>query len=220
MITKMDFEGIPFIGVYGFCTDSLTMIRPYLGKKYKSAQQVLQTPVIETTVGKSALVGVFVAGNSTCVVAPFFAEDAEIDAVKMCSESDAEVKVTVYPGKHTALGNLVLANDKACIISPVLERKFFQDALDTEVVRATLGGFTTVGSIGVVTNKAGVFHPSLSDEDVEFAEEVLRIPCERATANMGVGYIRLCLLANSHGAIAGTQTTGPELVRIEDILEV
>ncbi len=213
MITTMDFEGVPYVGVYGFCTDSVALLRPLLGKKYNTVNQVLKTPVVEVSIGKSMLVGVFVAGNSNCVVLPYFAEDAEVETVKEHTE------IAIYPEKHTALGNLVLANDRACIVSPVLDRKFFQDALDTEVVKATLGGFTTVGSVGVVTNKAGVLHPSLSEEDVEFTEELLRISCDRATANMGVGYIRLCLLANSHGAIAGSQTTGPELFRIEDILE-
>ncbi len=213
MIAKMNFEGVPFIGAYGFCTDSLAIMRPYLGRKRKTVKRVLKTPVVEGTVGKSLLVGIFVAGNSRCIVLPYFAEDGEIETVKEHTE------VVIYTEKYTALGNLVLANDRACIISPVLDRKFFQDALDTEVVKATLGEFSTVGSIGVVTNKAGVLHPSLSEEDVEFVEELLRIPCDTATANMGVGYIRLCLLANSHGIIAGTQTTGPELFRIEDILE-
>jgi translation initiation factor 6 len=213
MISKMDFEGIPFIGVYGFCTDSLTVIRPNLGKKCATVQDVLQTPVLETTVGKSYLLGVFVAGNSKCVVVPYFVEEKEKTSMR------EHVTVAVYPKKYTALGNLVLANDKGCIISPVLDRKFFQDVLDTEVVKAKLGEFPTVGAVAVVTNRAGVLHPSLSEEDVEFVEEVLHISCDMGTANRGVGYIRLCLLANSHGAIAGRQTTGPELVRIEDILE-
>ncbi|KYK33084.1 MAG: translation initiation factor IF-6 [Theionarchaea archaeon] len=211
MITKMSFEGIPFIGAYGFCTDSVTLIRPYVRKK-DEIKKVLQTPVVETTIGKSALLGVFVTGNSACVVLPYFAEDAELETI-------AHTEVAVYPEKHTALGNLVLANDKGCIISPVLDDTFFRDALGTEVVKACLGEFVTVGSVGVVTNRAGVLHPSLSEEDVEFVEELLRVPCDTATANRGVGYIRLCLLANSHGAIAGQSTTGPELVRIEDILE-
>lgn len=213
MISKMDFEGIPFIGVYGFCTDSVTMIRPNLGKKCEKMKEVLRTPVVEVTVGKSNLLGVFVAGNSRCVVLPYFIEEEEIKTAKEHCE------VAVYPKKHTALGNLVLANDKAGIVSPTLDKKFFEDALGTEVVKAKLGEFTTVGSVGVVTNKAGLLHPSLSREDVEFVEELLQVPCASATANKGVGFLRLCLLANSYGAIAGRHTTGPELVHIEDILE-
>ncbi len=213
MISKMDFEGIPFIGAYGSCTDSLTLIRPDLGRKREKVTEVLRTPVVETTIGKSHLLGIFVAGNSTRVVVPYFAEEDELTLIRDYAE------VHVYPEKHTALGNLVLANDKGCIISPVLNRDFFQDALNTEVVKAKLGSFSTVGSIGVVTNKAGLLHPSVPGEDIEFVEEVLKVPCATATANRGVGHIRLCLLANSNGAIAGRQTTGPELVHIEDILE-
>lgn len=213
MISKMDFEGIPFIGVYGFCTDAVTCVRPNLGKKQERIRDVLRTPIVEVTIGKSNLLGVFVTGNSRKVVLPYFAEEEEVQSMKEHSE------VAVYPRKHTALGNLVLANDKAGIISPVLDKAFFEDALGTEVIKAKLGEFSTVGSIGVVTNKAGVLHPSLSEEDVAFVEEFLRVPCAKATANRGVGFLRLCLLANSHGALAGRQTTGPELVHIEDILE-
>ncbi|MBU7013414.1 MAG: translation initiation factor IF-6 [Theionarchaea archaeon] len=213
MISKLDFEGISFIGVYGLCTDTITLIRPDLGKKLSTVERVLNTPVLETTIGRSYLIGVFATGNSTCLVVPYFAEPTEVESV------EAHVTCAVYPEKFTALGNLVLANDKACIVSPVLDAEFFQDALGTEVVRAQLGEFLTVGSVGVVTNKAGVLHPQLSDEDIEFVEDVLQISCERATANRGVGYLRLCLLANTKGILAGRETTGPELVRIEDILE-
>lgn len=213
MISKLDFEGTPYIGAYGLCTDSLTVLRPHLGKKAQKVKDVLQTPVVETTVGRSSLVGVLSAANSSCVVVPYFADEKELEHIQ------AVTNIAVYPEKHTALGNLVLANDKACIISPVLDRTFFQDALNTEVVSAKLGDFLTVGAVGVVTNSAGVLHPSLTKEDVEFVEEVLQISCDTATANKGVGYLRVCLLANSHGAVAGLETTGPELFRIEDILE-
>lgn len=213
MISKMDFEGIPFIGAYGFSTDLVTLIRPNLGKKRKKVEEALQTPVVEVTIGKSALVGVFTAGNSNGIVVPYFIEDVEVELLREHTD------VHVYPEKHTALGNLVLVNDKGCIISPELNHAFFQDALDTEVVNATLGGFSTVGSVGVATNKAGILHPALDGEDAEFVEELLRVPCETATANRGVGYVRLCVLANARGAIVGHLTTGPELVHIEDILE-
>jgi translation initiation factor 6 len=214
MIGKMDFEGVPFIGAYGFCTDSVTVMRSNLGRKRKKVGDILKTPVVETVIGGSGLLGVFAVATSRCVVLPYFVDDAEAESMKEYTD------VAVYPGKHTALGNLVLANDKGCIISPELDRTFFQDALNTEVVKASLGEFTTVGSIGVVTNKAGVLHPALSEEDREFVEELLHVPCDTATANRGVGYLRLCLLANSNGALVGQLTTGPELVRIEDILEV
>jgi translation initiation factor 6 len=213
MITKMYFKGIPFIGAFGCCLDSVTMIMPNLGKKAVKVQNVLKTPVIETTIGKSGLLGIFATGNSSGVVVPYFLEDQEKSLI------EEHIQVLPYLGKHTAIGNLVLANDKGCIISPLLDRKFFQDALDSEVVCSTLGGYQTVGSVGVVTNRAGMLHPDLSDEDIAFVEEILHISCARATANKGVGYMRLCLLANSQGAIVGGQTTGPELVHIEDILE-
>ena len=213
MIAQLDFDGIPFIGAYGTVTDAVTLMRPNLGKKVNTVHEVLKTPVVETTIGKSYLCGVFTAGNSRCVIVPYFIEEDEIESIA------SVIRCCVYPEKYTALGNLVLANDTACIISPVLDRTFFQDALDTEVVKATLGEGLTVGSVGAVTNKAGVLHPSLSEEEVAFVEEVLRIPCGTATANKGVGYVRLCVLANSHGIVVGSHTTGPELVRIEDILE-
>ncbi|MBU7018758.1 MAG: translation initiation factor IF-6 [Theionarchaea archaeon] len=213
MISKMDFEGIPFIGAYGFSTDLVTLIRINVGKNRKKVEEVLQTPVVEATIGKSILLGVFVAGNSSSLVVPYFIEDAEAALISEYTN------VHVYPGKHTALGNLVLSNDRGCIISPELDRHFFQDALGTEVVNGTLGGFSTVGSVGVATNRAGLLHPTVTEDDVEFVEELLHIPCGTATANRGVGYIRLCMLANTYGAILGQLTTGPEVVHIEDILE-
>jgi translation initiation factor 6 len=106
MISKMDFEGIPFIGAYGFSTDLVTLMRPSVEKKRKKVEEVLQTPAVEATIGKSILLGVFVAGNSHGLVAPYFIEDAEVALIREYTD------VHVYPEKHTALGNLVLANDR------------------------------------------------------------------------------------------------------------
>ena len=61
-------------------------------------------------------------------------------------------------------------------------------------------------------------HPKTSDADLDFAEEVLGVPADIGTINYGAPLVGSGLLANEHGYVAGEDTTGPELGRIEDAL--
>jgi translation initiation factor 6 len=49
---------------------------------------------------------------------------------------------------------------------------------------------------------------------------VLGVPTSIGSVNRGVTYVRSGLVVNSHGAIAGRETTGPELDRIEEAFEL
>ena len=64
-------------------------------------------------------------------------------------------------------------------------------------------------------------HPLADDEELEWIKDVLKIDCiGRGTANKGVTSVGACIIANSKGAIVGGDTTGPELLRIEDALDL
>ena len=49
-------------------------------------------------------------------------------------------------------------------------------------------------------------------------EEVLGVPPMVGTVSFGSPYVGAGVCASNKGAISGTQTTGPELNRIEDAL--
>jgi translation initiation factor 6 len=49
---------------------------------------------------------------------------------------------------------------------------------------------------------------------------VLKVPVDLGTINCGIPYVGMGLIANSHGAVAGFVTTGPELFILGQALDV
>jgi translation initiation factor 6 len=83
---------------------------------------------------------------------------------------------------------------------------------------ATIAGLKNVGAAAVATNKGVLVHPDIRDDEINLVKGVLRVPIDVGTACSGIKYIGTCVVANSHGAITGENTTGPELGRIESAL--
>ena len=61
-------------------------------------------------------------------------------------------------------------------------------------------------------------HPDVLPDEVLLIEEVLGVPPMVGTVAFGSPYVGAGLAASNNGAIAGRETTGPELNRIEDSL--
>jgi translation initiation factor 6 len=59
-------------------------------------------------------------------------------------------------------------------------------------------------------------HPSASQDDIKFLEEVLKTPADVGTVNNGTKLVGAGTVANSKGVLVGLATTGPEMARIEE----
>jgi translation initiation factor 6 len=87
-------------------------------------------------------------------------------------------------------------------------------------VRGEIADLPYVGSLAIATNKGVIAHPLLKDSEREVLEQVLKVPVDVGTINCGVPYVGTGLVANSHTAIAGLYTTGPEIFIIGNALDV
>ncbi|MCD6372594.1 MAG: translation initiation factor IF-6 [Thermococcus sp.] len=222
-IERLDFENSPYLGVYGTATDRLVLIREGLGeKKLEVLREVLKVPLIETSIMKSRIVGIFTAGNSNAIVVPWYIWDAELERINgHLREYGIDTEVVPFQSTLTALGNLILANDNAALVSAKFSReeaKRLEEVLGVEVERGMIGDFHAVGSVGVVTNRGGLVHPEATDEELEWLRDLFKVDIYVGTANMGVPFVGSCMLANSHGVVVGHLTTGPEIVKIEEAL--
>jgi translation initiation factor 6 len=207
----------PNIGVYAGANDSLAVIPPEAPESFSTlVSETLGVEVVESTVAGTTIVGVMMALNNNGALVPRHSSTQEVEKLE-----EAGLNVGVIPDKYTALGNLVLLNDRGAIASRVFSKssvKIMEDALGCEVVTRDLGGYKIVGSLGVATNKGALLHPNLDEEDLDWAEEVLKVEVDIGTVNQGVGYVKTGIVANSRGALIGSATTGPEIARIEDSL--
>lgn len=93
-----------------------------------------------------------------------------------------------------------------------------RDTLDVPVEPGTLGDVGTVGTAGVATNRGALCHPKATEPELAALEELLDVPADIGTINYGGPLVGAGLIANMHGYVAGEETTGPELGRIEDAL--
>ncbi|AEC52071.1 translation initiation factor IF-6 [Pyrococcus sp. NA2] len=222
-IERLDFENSPYLGVFGIATDKVVLIREGLQeKKLDVIREVLKVPVIEASIMKSRIIGTLAAGNSRAILVPWYVWDTEIERIKKAfQEYGIETEIVPFRTKYTALGNLILTNDKGALVSAKFSRqeaKEIGDILGVEVERGLIAGLNAVGSAGVVTNKGGLVHPETTDEELEWLSELFKVDVYVGTANMGVPYVGTCMLANSNGVVVGHLTTGPEIVKIEEAL--
>ncbi|MCE4604641.1 MAG: translation initiation factor IF-6 [Aeropyrum sp.] len=218
VIEKLNLYGNSNIGVYITASDSYAIIPDDLVPgDVEIVSEVLSLPaerVIGLRILGMRLVGVMISGNSNGVLLP---EGADVEA-EFLRKRLPDVNVGIVPTRSNALGNVVVSNDRACLVSPGLEREalaVIRDVLGVEVVEATIAGVYTVGSAVVATNRGGLVHPDASEDEVRFLSDLFKIPFEPGTINFGVEFVRTGLVANSYGALVGEDTTGPEIARIQ-----
>ena len=179
----------------------------------------LQVSPVPTSIGESRLLGPLVAMNSNGILVSRLAEQVEINEIKAATG----MNVSKLESKVTAVGNLVVANDKCALVSPILDHAALtevRDVLGTEVERTPIGEYHQVGSFVVATNNGAAVYPGLDEKEVNRLGALLGVDAYPASVNNGVPYVASGLIANSRNAIVGSQTTGPELVFITRALGV
>jgi translation initiation factor 6 len=212
--------GSPSIGVYSLATENFVII-PKMVPEDKAAKTAewLKVKLIHTTIGGSLLVGALACANSNGIILSPFVRQEELDTIK----ASLEGKITVMESRKTAFGNLVLANDKGALVDPRMKEpimKQVSEALGVEVVPGTIAGLTYVGSLAVATNKGVLAHPQLTADEKKVLESVFKVPVDVGSINCGIPYVGTGLIANSHAAVAGSMTTGPEMFIIGNALDV
>jgi translation initiation factor 6 len=212
--------GSPSIGVYALATETIVMI-PRMVPEDKAQEYAnwLKTKLVYTAISGSVLIGALACANSNGMLLPHSIRQEELAQIKPAYQGN----ITIMETKKTAYGNLVLANDKGAVVDPRFkpaEIRKISEALGVDAVPTEIGGLPYVGALAVATNKGVLAHPMLKDEERKILESVFKVPVDVGTINCGVPYVGTGLLANSHSAVAGSMTTGPEMFIIGNALDV
>jgi translation initiation factor 6 len=212
--------GSASIGVYSLANDKIVIIPKAVPlKKAQRTADWLKVKLIHTSIAGSVLVGALACANSNGILLPHSVKEEEFTAIK----SSFDGNITVMETKKTAYGNLVLANDHGAVVDPRFkehEISKIAETLGVDVVPAEIAGLPYVGSLAVATNKGVLAHPLLKDEERKVLESVFKVPVDVGTINCGIPYVGTGLIANSHAAVAGSLTTGPEMFIIGNALDV
>jgi len=205
------------LGLFGFSTDEYCLVSDRLSKNnINKIEESLGVGTIPTRIFSFSLVGIMGAGHSKGVLMPYLSEESEIKVIKKSVEN-----VQVVPDKFTALGNLVVANDKGAIISDVFSektRELVEDCLGVKTVQRDIAGSSEVGALCLATNKGFVVTPDSSDKEMKELEKIFGVKGGRASANFGSKVVGCCMMANSNGLVIGDETTPIELDYVNEAL--
>ncbi len=218
-IKSIDIAGNSSIGLFGFATDRYAIL-PFSTKKKVNeiCKEVLKVEPINATLVNSKLIGLFATGTDDTFIVPDVITFDELDFLK---KNLPDTKIEVIHSKITALGNTITISEKIALVHPEFERdarKKIEDALDKEVIPRKIMNSPLVGSI-LFQNKNGILsHPMISEQELEEIENLLGKKADITTVNRGTPYPRPGIIANSRGALVGSDSTGPEIMRIFNIL--
>lgn len=213
-IIKYDVYRGPNIGVYTNVNDKFVFVPNGFAKtKAENLAGYLKTDYLYTSVANTRLLGALMVVNNHGILLPNTAYQDELDYLKKATG----LNVTVLNTKHTALGNMICANDKGAVVSHWIskdELKTIGDALDVEVIQKKVAGYYQVGAMTVATSHGGVIHPETDEADIKAISNVMGVNIEPATINGGIPFVSSGILANNHSVVVGSLTTGPEIMML------
>jgi translation initiation factor 6 len=213
-IIKYDVYRGPNIGLYTAVNDKHVFIPNGFAKsKAKNLSDYLNVECVFTSMANTRLLGAMMVVNNQGVLLPSNASLHEYEYIKKLTD----LNIDVLDSKYNALGNLICANDKGAVVSPMIPKqkmKKIEDVLGVEVIQKKIAGYHQVGVMVVATMHGGVIHPETDDSDIKTISDVLGVNIEPATINGGVPYVHSGILANNHALVVGNLTTGPEIMML------
>ena len=218
---KCTVRGSDYIGAFAAATDSHVFVCSAIDHRSRSVlEKMLGATPIEMSVSGTDLIGLFVKANSNGLVISNLVEEHELERLK---SHKLGINIAVIDTGLNALGNNMIVNDKIAIVNPDYDPrsvKLIGDALGVEVVKAEIGGFKTVGANNILTNKGLVINNRATDGQKKELDRLTGFNSVGTTANTGALSIGLSTVANSKGVVVGDGTTGFELARIMEALEL
>ncbi|MEM0056962.1 MAG: translation initiation factor IF-6 [Candidatus Geothermarchaeota archaeon] len=212
---RLKIFGKSNIGLYLRATNSFVIYHSSIpSEKVALIENELKVTPVPVNLVNARIVSPFIAGNkSGAVISHILEETAKEELVKELKKIG--VNVSILKDKYTSLGNLVLANDKGAIVSPVVSarsRRVIADTLDVEVAVTTIGYLSYIGSLAVANSSGAIISPLVKDEEKEVIEQVLKVNVVTGTVNKGSDAVALGIVVNDKGIVVSYSMTAKELL--------
>lgn len=222
MILKAQVFGSSLIGVYLVANNSFvlypTTILKNILKKFKTA---FDKPLFPLTINNSNLLGVYSASNKYGIILPHIINDDEFEMLK--GHLRDSIQIGILESIDNAFGNLILCNDKGAIISTFLKdyRKQIEDILNVETVVYEFANSYLPGSISIANSYGCLVHPLAEDDEIDYISSVLKVEeTDVSTINRGLPYLSSGAIVNDNSGIFGAFSTGPEMMRLSNVLNL
>jgi len=186
---QTDFFGDPNLGLFARASDKLFLVgRQLQDKAVRGAAKVLGLEPVTASIADSELVGMFSAMNSNGIILPKITSDSELEATRKLAKVEG-MNVLTLGSDFTAIGNLILCNDRGAVLSSLLTKKDarkVEDCLGVECAFQTVAGLYSVGSCGIATNSGCLLHRDATEEELDSIQDILRVETDVGTANFEV----------------------------------
>lgn len=211
-ITTCEAYGGPNIGLYAAAgNDYLLVPSGFVPEKAGRLAGLLGVEWHAVSMCGTRLLGAMSVHTDSGMLLPKTLMESEYDTLKHIGE------VHVIEARYTALGNLVCANGRGAVVSPLFseaERRTIQDALGVETVRLGIAGLEQSGALAATNGTGTIVHPLADEDDIRGIAEVLGTRVEPSTINNGVPFVTSGVLANDRAVLVGSLTTGPEIMML------
>jgi translation initiation factor 6 len=182
----------------------------------------IEVPIFPFSINNSNLIGVYTASNKNGIIVPYIIRDDELNnLMSYTKDVDKNYKICVLDSIDNAFGNLILCNDKGAIISSLLKdyKKEIEDTLGVKVIVYEFAENYLPGSIGLANNKGCLVHPLTSDDEIKKITSILKVEeTDVSTVNRGIPYLSSGASVNDKNGIFGLECTGPEMMRLTNVL--
>ncbi len=222
-ILKYQIFGKNSVGVYLTVNNAYGLYPSILLKPVvEKIKSVFKEPFYPFSINNSNLIGVYTASNKYGIIVPHIIREDELLQLKKYSENlNNDYQIGVLRSIDNAFGNLILCNDKGAIISSFLKdyKEQIEDTLRVETVVYEFVNNYLPGSISLTNNKGCLVHPLATDEEIEIISEILKVEeADVSTVNRGIPYLSSGAIVNDQSGIFGNQCTGPEMMRLSNVL--
>ncbi len=222
-ILKYQIFGKNSIGVYLTVNNLFGLYPSTLHKPaVEKIKSVFKEPIYPITINNSNLIGVYTVSNKYGIIVPHIIREEELQQLKIYSkELNSGYQVGVLKSLDNAFGNLILCNDNGAIISTLLKdfKDQIEDTLKVDTVVYEFVNYYLPGSISLTNNKGCLVHPLSTDEEIEIISEILKVEeIDVSTVNRGIPYLSSGAIVNDQSGIFGNDCTGPEMMRLTNVL--
>ncbi|MEM7825255.1 MAG: translation initiation factor IF-6 [Candidatus Aenigmatarchaeota archaeon] len=220
-ILQINFFGDHNVGMYGKACDKFCFLSFLVQENIiKKIENLLKVKVYPVSIAKTDFIGILCCLNSNGIVLPKILAEKELEILREIKK-ELGINLGTIESKFTAVGNLILCNDKGALLSKTFtkkDKKKVEDLLGVNSEYLSVAKIKTLGSCGIATNKGCLIHRDAKEEEIKIIEDVLKVKVDVGTANFGSPFVGSCIIANSNGALIGSSTTGPEFLRISEAL--
>ncbi|MEM5821113.1 MAG: translation initiation factor IF-6 [Candidatus Aenigmatarchaeota archaeon] len=216
----ISYRGDSNIGIFFKTSEKITLVPKNLEEDIKEKiEKILKTEVLECSIWNSSLLGIYSCMNSNGIILPKLIFEDELKFFK-----SLDLNIAIIESDYNALGNLILCNDNAAIVSPLIERDYIKeirDALDVEVEVRKILKNNLVGSMAYTTNKGIFFNRNISEEEAKDIAEFFKVKNYGAgSINMGNVYVSIGIIANSNGLLVGEKSSPYEIQIVLESLDL